>query len=353
MRHLPNSFSKSEKRLYMDKQRITNELMSRFYAGKATGEETKMILLAAEQDPNLKEEIEIMMSISDKLANIHISKERAQKVSTANVISMTAAHLPMYELAAKSREYGHDMKAPNDCVVRCEHYILQLFGIKTTVETLTEQSREKGWLKDGGTPLHHIGRLLSEFHRLSVVRRYDCEYDLINKELNDGCKIIAVVNADKLYSNNVERNIPNHAVVVLSADDKQVRIYDPQHAQEETHPTTNFMFAWQDSHYYIISVTKRGVRKYDPSPIDASSFKLEGDLEELMEAIAENAHDIWAKARLEDGWKYGDVRDDKHKRHPDLVPYSDLTDSEKKYDRIMARGTLELVQRLGYKITKD
>ena len=72
-----------------------------------------------------------------------------------------------------------------------------------------------------------------------------------------------------------------------------------------------------------------------------------------MEAIAENAHDIWAKARLEDGWKYGDVRDDKHKRHPDLVPYSDLTDSEKKYDRIMARGTLELVQRLGYKITKD
>ena len=104
----------------MDKQRLTNELMSRFYAGKATGEETKMILLAAEQDTDLKEEIEIMMSISDKLANIHISKERAQKVSTANVISMTAAHLPMYELAAKSREYGHDMKAPNDCVVRCQ-----------------------------------------------------------------------------------------------------------------------------------------------------------------------------------------------------------------------------------------
>lgn len=102
MRHSPNSFSKSEKRLYMAKQRITNELMSRFYAGKATGEETEMILLAAEQNPDLKEEIEIMMSISNKLADIHISKERTQKVSPANVISMTATYLPMYRLAVKA-----------------------------------------------------------------------------------------------------------------------------------------------------------------------------------------------------------------------------------------------------------
>jgi hypothetical protein len=56
---------------------------------------------------------------------------------------------------------------------------------------------------------------------------------------------------------------------------------------------------------------------------------------------------------MTNGWKYGDERDDKQKKHPDLVPYSDLTDSEKEYDRKMARGTLELVQRLGYKIVKD
>jgi hypothetical protein len=36
-----------------------------------------------------------------------------------------------------------------------------------------------------------------------------------------------------------------------------------------------------------------------------------------------------------------------------LVPYSDLTEEEKKYDRKMAQGTLELIQRLGYKIVKE
>jgi hypothetical protein len=162
-----------------------------------------------------------------------------------------------------------------------------------------------------------------------------------------------VINADKLYGNNVERNAPNHAVVVLAANNKQIRIYDPQHAQEETYSASNFMFAWQDSHYYIISVTRRGVRKYEPSPIDVSNFKLTDDLEELLEAIAENAHDIWAKERMTNGWEYGPERDDEHKKHPDLIPYSDLTDLEKEYDRKMARGTLELVQRLGYKLVKD
>lgn len=332
----------------MEKIKINNELMSRFYTGNVSAEEFQMILLAAEHDPDLKEEIRIMSSISDKLLDIRIEKKPAAKV-----VSMTSQHLPTYALAAQSKKYGNDMKAPNDCVVRCEHYVLQQFGIKTTVEELTNQSRGKRWLKEDGTPLHHIGRLLSEFHRLSVVRRYDCEFNDISQELNSGCKVIAVINADKLYGNDVERNAPNHAVVILEANNKQVRIYDPQHAQEKSYSTSNFMIAWQDSHYYLLSVTKRGVRKYEPSPIDVSNFKLTDDLEELLEAIAENAHDIWAKERMDHDWTYGPERDDEHKKHPDLVPYSDLTDSEKEYDRKMARGTLELVQRLGYKIVKD
>jgi hypothetical protein len=35
-----------------------------------------------------------------------------------------------------------------------------------------------------------------------------------------------------------------------------------------------------------------------------------------------------------------------------MLPYSDLPESEKEYDRKAARGILELVQRLGYKIEK-
>ena len=73
---------------------------------------------------------------------------------------------------------------------------------------------------------------------------------------------------------------------------------------------------------------------------------------DLREAIAENAHDVWAEARIEEGWTYGPVRDDAHKKHPDLIPYSALPESEKEYDRIMAFNTIKLVRKLGFKIVK-
>ncbi|MDE7386468.1 MAG: Ryanodine receptor Ryr [Muribaculaceae bacterium] len=89
---------------------------------------------------------------------------------------------------------------------------------------------------------------------------------------------------------------------------------------------------------------------YNPQPINVEDITLDADLEELTEAIAENAHDIWARARMDEGWTYGPVRNDSLKQHPDLVPYSQLPDSEKEYDRIMAMNTLRLVRRLGYTI---
>ncbi|MCH5234098.1 MAG: Ryanodine receptor Ryr [Muribaculaceae bacterium] len=89
---------------------------------------------------------------------------------------------------------------------------------------------------------------------------------------------------------------------------------------------------------------------YNPQPIDVEDIILDSDLEELTEAIAENAHDIWARARMDEGWTYGPVRNDALKQHPDLVPYSRLPESEKEYDRLMAMNTLRLVHRLGFKI---
>ncbi|MDE7381834.1 MAG: Ryanodine receptor Ryr [Muribaculaceae bacterium] len=91
---------------------------------------------------------------------------------------------------------------------------------------------------------------------------------------------------------------------------------------------------------------------YNPLPINVEDIELDEDLEELTEAIAENAHDTWARARMDEGWRFGPVRDDKKKEHPDLVPYSHLPESEKEYDRIMAMNTLRLVRRLGFNITK-
>ena len=62
---------------------------------------------------------------------------------------------------------------------------------------------------------------------------------------------------------------------------------------------------------------------------------------------------IWSRAAMHEGWIYGPVRNDSKKQHPDLVPYAQLPDSEKEYDRIMAMNTLRLVRRLGYDIIKD
>ncbi len=73
---------------------------------------------------------------------------------------------------------------------------------------------------------------------------------------------------------------------------------------------------------------------------------------ELTEKLAEHAHDIWAQQRLSDGWTYGPERDDNKKHHPCLVPYADLPDSEKQYDRNAALDTLKAIVALGYEIDR-
>jgi len=92
--------------------------------------------------------------------------------------------------------------------------------------------------------------------------------------------------------------------------------------------------------------------KYIPKPIDASKVALPGDLVDLTERLAENAHDLWAAERMAQGWVYGPRRDDSAKTHPDLVPYRDLPESEKEYDRKAAMGTLKAIIALGYRIEK-
>lgn len=89
---------------------------------------------------------------------------------------------------------------------------------------------------------------------------------------------------------------------------------------------------------------------YQPKPIDTSNIKLSDELIKLREKLAENAHENWAKQRIQEGWTYGHQRDDKTKKHPDLLPYEQLPESEKEYDRNMAMETLKSIIILGYKI---
>lgn len=91
---------------------------------------------------------------------------------------------------------------------------------------------------------------------------------------------------------------------------------------------------------------------YVPKPVDTADVTLSPDIVELGEKIAENVHDVWAEGRVKGGWTYGETRNDELKQHPCLVPYGDLSDSEKEYDRNTAMETLKLIMKLGYKIEK-
>lgn len=89
---------------------------------------------------------------------------------------------------------------------------------------------------------------------------------------------------------------------------------------------------------------------YDPKPIDTSHVELGDALSSLVERLAENSHDVWARRRMDEGWRFGERRDDERKFHPDLIPYADLPESEKDYDRATSAETLKVILGLGYTI---
>lgn len=92
------------------------------------------------------------------------------------------------------------------------------------------------------------------------------------------------------------------------------------------------------------------MKEYTPEPIDTSDIVLPQELLDLTERVAENVHDVWAVGRLAEGWVYGELKDAEKKTTPLLVPYHDLPENEKEYDRKTALETLKLIIKLGYRI---
>lgn len=91
---------------------------------------------------------------------------------------------------------------------------------------------------------------------------------------------------------------------------------------------------------------------YIPKPIDTADIALSAELQELTEEMARNVHEVWSQTRINDGWTYGPERNDAEKKHPCLVPYDDLPESEKEYDRNTSQETLKLILKLGFEIRK-
>lgn len=314
-----------------DKEMISDELLAAYLEGNTTEEETLRVLRALEGDELLQE--------------LMVTAERVDAALGEGGRSYSL--IPMTRMAAESEG--------NLCDVQCEEYVLRRRGIPADAEALEQAARDNRWLRGQGTPLHSVGRLL-ERSGLSVVRSYEASEEMLRQALDAGDDAIVVVNSRKLAASQAEcsESDPNHAVVVVAYDRvaQRVSLYDPASDDgTDSYPAGRFLEAWDDSCRYLVRVAEKG-GAYNPQPIDTGDIELTEDLLELREAIAENAHDVWAAARIREGWSYGPVRDDARKRHPDLVPYADLPDGEKEYDRRMAFDTIKLVKKLGFDMVK-
>lgn len=310
-----------------NKDYISDELLAAYLDGNVSEEETKRILQAMKTDPSLRETLDIALQVDNENADIIPLEE-----------------LPMLQKAAVSGD--------NVCAVLCEIYILHRRNLPYDEEWLLNAARRKEWLKPEGTPLFCLGNLLA-YSGLLVSRKYDSTLDDIRRALEKDNDVVVGVDREKLYTEEVDlEDLTNHAVVVTHVDDHSVMIFDPYEAPYTSRiPIADFLNAWKESQNYMIQVLQ-SVEEYEPHPINVDDIPLDGYLEELQEAIAENAHDVWAEARMKEDWTYGKERDDANKKHPDLVPYTSLPDSEKEYDRLMAFKTIKLLKKLGYDIVK-
>ena len=314
-----------------DKNQISDELLAAFLDGNTNAEDTMRVLNAAEQDMELQEIIRIASEVDEDMA-----------------ITVKPTIIPMTAMAAKKKETYL-------CDIECEEFVLHQFGIEVTHKSLLDTAYKNCWLKDKGMPLYNIGRLL-EKNNLPVSRRYNSTIEEVVRLLSAGNQLIAVVD-DTLLGNaqSSANQHPNHAVAIssISVETDEIILFNPNTDEELTKYSLKlFLEAWRQSNNYLVVINTTDKFIYEPSPIGLDDVELSEDLSELQEAIAENAHEIWAKNRRDQGWSYGPERNDQKKETSDMIPYCNLPETEKLYDREMAMQTLKLVKKLGFEIVK-
>lgn len=105
-------------------------------------------------------------------------------------------------------------------------------------------------------------------------------------------------------------------------------------------------------HQITTIMSHKATYNYSPSPVDTDNVQLPEELMALAEAISKNVHEVWAQNRMNEGWTYGPVRDDQKRQTPCLVPYEELPEEEKAYDRNTALSTLKFIVAQGFEIKK-
>lgn len=343
---------------------ITNELLAAYAAGNVSASERQVVRLYLVDHPEELESVMVMMDddfdiqLGNAVPSSSFDKELGAlldevELEEPKTTTSSGSILPLMSKAAQNM-------IDNLCVIRCEGYALRALGFVVSDDELEKEAKEKGWLQAEGIPLHCIG-FLSEKRGLYVSRRYGCSINEILRAVKKGEIVIAAIdNAELNQSPEEAKKIDllngktaNHAVVIESVDTnkEEINILEPSISiSPKTYPIDIFQNAWDDSSNYLVILSNQS--NYEPHPLDLDDVTIEPELMELREAIAENAHEVWAKTRKDQGWSYGSERDDAKKLHPDMIPYNLLPESEKEYDRQMAINTIKLVKKLGWELKK-
>jgi len=183
---------------------------------------------------------------------------------------------------------------------------------------------------------------------LRVFERVTVNPGTVFTSLRKGGIVIPIVNASLFGHEDKEMT----ATVVIGANQitDMVSLYVPDTDDIKQFPIARFVEAWEQAGGFCTTAFPDDPSTYTPRLKDLRQVELPDGIDALREALAENSHDRWAIERQSEGWTYGPERDDAKLESPDMVPYAQLPESEKQYDRLMAVNTLKLLISLGYKI---
>lgn len=320
----------------MAKIYITYELLALFIEGKTTPEESTMILEAARENEEIRNIISQSLDDGSFWADVPGISSNSAAIPVCKLQQLKSRNLPVMRLAACSEA--------NDCVVKCEQFAKMVFGKKVN------KAEKHEWKKDAGIPLYNIGRSL-EKERLSVSRQFGGTLEAIQNEIDGGATVIVALNAKRLDNPKARSCEPDHAVVIIdvNTDENCVEIFDPQKTEPTNkYPVDVFLRSWKCAKNYFVSIVERGVRPYTPHPEYVSHIKLSDDMASIVDMLAENAHEIWAKDRMDEYTKNGiDPYSD-----PSMKPYAELSKNQRKLDYKSSVNSVKLLCKLGFKVVR-
>ncbi len=142
-------------------------------------------------------------------------------------------------------------------------------------------------------------------------------------------------------------------IVRINHAKNTVTLFNPIIEKETDLPLDDFITQWTEDGSDCITAFPLDPNTYYPQPDNLDDIELSESMKALAEKMASKLHDAWAIERESEGWTWGQKRDDSKLLSPDLIPYEQLPETEKRYDYIMAESTIKQLISLGYKIEKQ